>query len=150
MEVKDQLKMRMDQLGVTVNELAKRCEVSSQSVRFWLSGRSFPGKRHAAMVEKALSFKLDYTEGSSTSAPTMGAMLQKVDVELFLTISKLPPPIKVLLAQLAEVLASAPPNRAIQTFADRREQEQIEPFSTKGQGSHVKRSTHRTTRRKTA
>lgn len=44
MLVKDQLQVRMEQLSMPVNDLARRVGVSDQSVRHWLNGRSFPGK----------------------------------------------------------------------------------------------------------
>lgn len=101
MLIKDQLRVRMEQLQMTPMELAKRAGVSAQSVRHWLNGRSFPGKRHAPAVEKALSFRLDFSEGNiPQDVPTVGTMVQQVDIELFLLISKLPPEVRIALTSL--------------------------------------------------
>lgn len=95
MQVKDQLRVRMEQLQIDVTTLAKRIGVSNQSVRHWLNGRSFPGKRHVPDLEKALSMKLDFSEGETpTAVPTVEATLQAGDIELFLKISRLPPELK--------------------------------------------------------
>lgn len=103
MLVKDQLQVRMDQLKVSVNELAKRIGVSNQSVRHWLSGRSFPGKRHLPALEKALSFRLDFSEGDTPAAsPTVESTLQKKDIELFLKISRLAPEMKMAIMMVID------------------------------------------------
>lgn len=105
MLVKDQLRVRMEQLKVGVPELAKRIGVSNQSVRHWLSGRSFPGKRHLPELERALSFKLDFSEGDTlTTSQTVEATLQQTDIELFLMIQRMPPDVKVQLARLMQVM----------------------------------------------
>lgn len=105
MLIKDQLRVRMEQLGVSVPELARRVGVSNQTVRFWLDGRNFPGKRHAPAVEKALSFRLDFSEGGdSMQSPTVSSMMERTDIELFLLINKLPPDLKLHFHRMIEVL----------------------------------------------
>jgi transcriptional regulator with XRE-family HTH domain len=99
-KVKDQIRIRMDQMGVEIGELAKRLGVSNQSVRHWLSGRSFPGKAQIPGLEQALSFKLDFSEGAN-QGPTVESEMSRTDVEMLLIISKLPPDIKVLFFKLA-------------------------------------------------
>jgi transcriptional regulator with XRE-family HTH domain len=101
MLVKDQIRIRMEQLKISVAELASRLGVSNQTVRHWLSGRSFPGKSKTPDLERALSFKLDYSEGASNNVPTVESSLQATDVETFLAISRLPPEIKHLFGKLA-------------------------------------------------
>jgi transcriptional regulator with XRE-family HTH domain len=101
-EVKDQLRLRMEQLKITVPQVAKAIGVSNQSVRHWLSGRSFPGKRHVPALEKYLSFKIDFSEGAVSPGPTVETALERTDIELFLLISKVPAPMKVPLYRLVE------------------------------------------------
>jgi transcriptional regulator with XRE-family HTH domain len=112
MLVKDQLRIRMEELGVSVRELSERIEVSDQTVRHWLSGRSFPGKSKAPALERALSFKLDYSEGSMPADATVESTMQKTDVETFLAISRLPPEIKMIFGKLAEAIVRLGDNYA--------------------------------------
>lgn len=42
MRVADQIRSRMEQLGVGVPELARRMKCSPQTVRYWTSGRNLP------------------------------------------------------------------------------------------------------------
>jgi transcriptional regulator with XRE-family HTH domain len=101
MEVKDQLRHRMNGLGISVKELSERLGVSGQTVRHWLSGRSFPGKSIAPALEKALSFKLDYTQGAGANLPTA---TEREDIEGFLAIRNLPVDERRLIYQLAAAL----------------------------------------------
>lgn len=103
MLIKDQIKSRMTQLGITVPQLAKQLDVSEQSVRFWTAGRNRPGKRHAAKLEAALSCSINWTESSRGSdRPTATNLLDQADVELMLKMSRLPMPIKILIGNLAD------------------------------------------------
>lgn len=104
MEVKDQLRVRMDQLQVGVGELAKYCGVSNQSVRHWLSGRSYPGKRHIPQIEKRLNIKLDFSPDTPSSVPTTESTLQAQDIALFMKISKLAPEFKVSISHLIDLI----------------------------------------------
>lgn len=106
MEVKDQLKIRMDELGISPSELARRVKVSPQSVRFWLQGRSHPGKNKVSLVESALTCKLNFSAASSTQSTTVEDALRQSDIETFLAISKLPPELKLLFARLAKAVVS--------------------------------------------
>jgi transcriptional regulator with XRE-family HTH domain len=101
MLVKDQLRVRMDQLGIPVNELARRVGVSSQSVRHWIGGRSFPGKAKCNLVEEALTFKLDFSEGNTGQTETIDQKLVQTDLAARNAISLLPPDLQVLFAKLA-------------------------------------------------
>ena len=105
MQVKDQIKVRREQLGVSVQELAKRLKVSAQAVRYWESGRSYPGKGKTAALEAALRFNIDWTEGARASAkqPTVQSMIAAGDVSLLLEIAKLPPPAKALIGDLVRM-----------------------------------------------
>lgn len=102
MQVKDQLKIRMEQLGVDVRELADRLHVSNQTVRHWINGRSFPGKRKAPLLEKALSFKLDYSEGMVASNSTIEQTLKEADVKMFRAYQRMPEEVRLLFSRLAE------------------------------------------------
>lgn len=108
MKVGQQIQVRMDQLGVSVSELAKRIGVSGQAVRHWISGRSFPGKRHAPALERALSFTLDYTEGRArqSGSETAASMMDRQDIELMLLISRLSPAMRIALRRLVEASLS--------------------------------------------
>lgn len=117
MEIKDQLRIQMDKLGIPVSELARRLGVSHQSIRYWLIGRSFPGKAKTQLLESALSFKLDYSEGEVPSGPTVEASLRQTDIETFIEFQNLPPELKVLISQLTKGInqlagkTPAPPER---------------------------------------
>jgi hypothetical protein len=101
MLLKDQLKIRMDELDMGVTELARRVGVSSQSVRHWIGGRSFPGKAKCPLVESALSFKMDFSEGQSVQSVTVDDALQRGSVEAFAAISRLPAPTQLIFQKLA-------------------------------------------------
>jgi transcriptional regulator with XRE-family HTH domain len=105
MKVKDQLRMRRQQLGISVSELAKRLDVSAQAVRYWESGRSFPGKAKTAALESALSFNIDWTEGARAASKRISAsaLIDPNDVGLLLQIARLPPPAKALVADLVRM-----------------------------------------------
>ena len=100
----------MNQLEMPVSDLAERLGVSHQTVRHWLSGRSFPGKRKAPELERALSFKLDYSEGAGQSSQTVESALNKSDVETFLLISRLPPEVKSIFGRLASAFLQYGPS----------------------------------------
>lgn len=102
MLVKDQLKVRMAQLKMPVSELAKRVGVTGQSVRHWVDGRSFPSKAKCNLIEEALSFKLDFSEGKSTQSITVEQTLKQTSVNTLLAIDKLPLDVQLLFARLAE------------------------------------------------
>jgi transcriptional regulator with XRE-family HTH domain len=105
MKVKDQLRTRRQQLGISVNELAGRMGVSAQAVRYWESGRSFPGKAKTSALESALSIRIDWTEGARAAAkrPQVASLIDPDDVELLLQIARLPPPAKALVASLVRM-----------------------------------------------
>lgn len=109
MKVSDQIKVRREQLGVSVNELAKRIGVSGQSIRHWENGRSYPGKSKIAALETALSFNIDWTEGSRAASGRSGvsALIDQADIDLLLLICRLPPPAKVLFADLVKMHVTA-------------------------------------------
>ena len=100
MEIKDQLRIQMERLSIPVSELARRVGVSQQSVRYWLIGRSFPGKAKTQLLERELSFKLDYSEGEIVQGPTVEASLRQTDIETFIDFQNLPPEMKLLISQL--------------------------------------------------
>lgn len=109
MKVKDQIRVRREQLGISVDELAKRLEVSGQAVRYWEAGRSFPGKAKAAALEVALSMNIDYTEGAGDAygKNPMAALIDKSDTDLLLLICQLPAPAKKLFGELVQMHVSA-------------------------------------------
>lgn len=127
MLVQDQIKLRMEELRLTVQDVAKRVGVSNQTIRHWLSGRNSVGKRHIATVERALgpNWKIDFAGEYETpiaatapapsraaapapvSAPTPGLTapdLRQLDVELFLLIAELSPDLKQQLHTLVRTM----------------------------------------------
>ena len=166
MKVKDQLRVRREQLGISVNELAKRLGVSSQAIRHWENGRSFPGKSKTVALETALSFHIDWTEGARASGPKASAssMIDPKDVELLLKIARLPPPAKALFSSLVELQLTAYGTEV--SISDRVRESPARPFYDKP-GEHEgvtqakqrskpakttasKAGPHRATRRKAA
>ena len=107
MLVKDQLKVRMDQLEISITELAQRVGVRGTSVRHWLNGRNYPTKAKTFLLEEALSFKLDFSEGEPAGGPTVQETLRGADVNTLLALSKLPPDIRLAISQLTETFARA-------------------------------------------
>lgn len=130
MLVKDQIRIQMNRLGVSARELAGRVGTSEQTVRGWISGRSFPAKKRIPILEKALSFRLDFSEGATVQGPTVEAAMEAADIELFLRLRKLPAPTRRALDKLVEAIGSEAPvpafmdsvkggTRAIPSFAQR-------------------------------
>lgn len=112
MLVKDQLRVRMDQLSVSVKQVAEAVGVSNQTVRWWLDGRNLPGKRHLAPLEKYLQFKLDYSQDEAGSAgPTVAAEMERIDVELFLTINKFPADVKIQIHHMLRAILDSMQNK---------------------------------------
>lgn len=101
MEIKDQLRIRMEELKIPISELARRCGVSPQSVRFWLQGRSYPGKAKTALVESALSFKMDFSS-DNTASNTVEETLRKTDIETFILIQQMPDQLKMSFNKMAQ------------------------------------------------
>lgn len=138
MQIKDQIRARREQLGISVAELAKRVGVSGQAIRHWESGRSFPGKSKAPDVEAALSFTLDWTEGRRADAaqPQMAALVKQEDMDLLMLLCRLPAPFKALLADLAKMqLASIVGDK--KAFSVRAEEAPSQPFAVRERGSQV-------------
>jgi len=110
MKVKDQLRLQMERMHVSVKELSERLDVSDQTVRHWLSGRSFPGKSKTAALDQALNFKIDYSEGAVPTLPSDGRPeapsvgLSRTDIETLMAISRMPPDLKLMLCRLAEAI----------------------------------------------
>lgn len=109
MLVKDQIRMQMDRLGVSHRELAQRIGTSEQTARFWTSGRSYPAKKRIPDLERVLSFKLDFSEGSKVQGPTVSAAMEAADIELFLKLRRLPPAVRLVFEQLVDVYLRADP-----------------------------------------
>lgn len=138
MQIKDQIRARREQLGISVAELAKRVGVSGQAIRHWESGRSFPGKSKAPDVETALSFTLDWTEGRRVDAaqPQMAALVKQEDMDLLMLLCRLPAPFKALLSDLAKMQLGAIVGDK-KAFSVRAEETPLQPFSTREKGNQV-------------
>ncbi len=109
MLIKDQIRARREQLGISIVDLAEKIGVTDQAVRHWESGRSNPSKRLAQKVESVLDFRLDWTEGArhSGSASTMNALLDQQDIDLLLVICRLPFDAKTLIGEFARLHLAA-------------------------------------------
>lgn len=147
MLVKDQIRSRMTQLGISVPALAKQLGVSEQSVRFWLAGRNLPGKRHAAKLEAALSCTISWTESPRHGERPMATnLLEQADVEIMLKMSKLPMSVKILFGQLAEEIARSGMNAG---FAERSVSKPMKSFSEKSRNAMEDLKHGKTRRRST-
>lgn len=130
MKIKDQIRARREQIGMPLAELARKVGVTEQAVRHWESGRSFPGKAKAHVIESALSFSIDWTEGVSHTGEKRGiaAMLEQQDIELLLVICQLPLEAKTVIGQFARLHLAAI-EAARKSFDDRRANEAVQPFT---------------------
>ncbi len=136
MKISQQIRARREQLGASVSELAKRVGVSAQAVRHWESGRSFPGKSKAPLVEAALSFTIDWTEGrrAESVGPQMAALVEKGDVDLLMLLGRLPEPYKNLMSEMAKMhLAAITGER--RSFSSRATQKSVPSFSDREAGA---------------
>lgn len=138
MKIKDQIRARREQLGVSVTELANRVGVTTQAIRYWEAGRSFPGKSKAPLVESALSFVLDWTEGKKAAAikPQMAALVAQEDIDLLLLLSRLPVSFKEILASLATAHLAAITGTK-KAFSGKVIEAPAQAFKTKEKGSHI-------------
>lgn len=108
MKIKDQIRIRREALGMSMKELADRVGVTEQAVRHWEGGRSFPGKKKTSLVEQALSFTIDWSEGSPVAeGRTAAAMVDQQDMELLLVIARLPRRAKEVIGEMARMHADA-------------------------------------------
>lgn len=136
MQIKDQIRARREQLGVSVPELARRVGVSGQAIRHWENGRSFPGKSKAPLVESALSFTLDWTEGrrAESVGPQMAALVQQGDMDLLMLLCRLPAPFKGLMTDMAKMHLAAIIGEK-KPFSTKVSEQSTKSFSTKEQGA---------------
>lgn len=148
MLVKDQIRSRMTQLGISVPTLAKQLGVSEQSVRFWLAGRNLPGKRHAAKLEAALSCTISWTESPRQGErPTATTLLEQADVEIMLKVSKLPMAVKLLIGRLADEIVIS---QRVSEFSERDQVKPMKQFSVKSRNTQGDLAHGKTRRRSTA
>lgn len=105
MQVKDQIRVRREALGITMHELGQRVGVTEQAVRHWESGRSYPSKAKTTLLEKALSFSIDWSEGANRgkASATAAAMIDPDDINLLVTICQLPLRAKQVIEELANI-----------------------------------------------
>lgn len=132
MKIKDQIRARREQLGMSIVQLAERLGVTDQAVRYWEAGRSNPGKRIAQKLEEQLDFRLDWTEGARHSGDrrTINALIDQNDIDLLLLICRLPFDAKNLLGDFARVHLRALEGRKID---ERETTDKIPPFLEKKQ-----------------
>ena len=105
MKVSHQIRSRREAIGMSLQELAQKTSVTEQAVRHWESGRSYPGKAKARLVEQVLGFNIDWTEGirGAGEQASATAMINPRDLDLLLTICKLPADMKGVMEQLANL-----------------------------------------------
>lgn len=137
MKIKDQIRARREQLGISLVELANRLGVTDQAVRHWESGRSNPSKRMAQQVEAALDFQIDWSEGARHSGDksTMNALIDQRDIDLLLVICRLPWDAKNLIGELARMHLAAL-ERGTHTINEREATKPIPPFLERKQDAH--------------
>jgi len=104
-QVKDQIRVRREALGITMHELGQRVGVTEQAVRHWEGGRSYPSKAKTRLLETALSFSIDWSEGANKdkASATAAAMIDKADIDLLVTICQLPLRAKQVIEELAKL-----------------------------------------------
>lgn len=127
MLIKDQIRLRMNELGITAVGLAKTLNVRPMTVRHWLHGRSHPSKPKIAELEAALSCHLDFSEGQGPQRPDITSLLRDSDLEFLITMRKLPVDVRNLLMQLAKAYVK---HEETAPFLERKQEpeEAREPF----------------------
>lgn len=105
MQIKDQIRARREALDMDMAQLAMRVGVTEQAVRHWESGRSYPSKHKIRALEQALSFTMDWSEGSNpiSEGTTAASMIDQADVDLLLVICQLPAQAKEIFGALARM-----------------------------------------------
>jgi|APMI01.1.fsa_nt_gi transcriptional regulator with XRE-family HTH domain len=103
MEIKQQIRLRREKLGLSVKELADMVGVSATAVRNWESGRNDPNKTQGDLLEKAMSFSLDRNEGKQVGAAGAAAMVDRADLDLLLMICSLPAGAKALISDMVRM-----------------------------------------------
>ncbi len=152
MKIKDQIRARREQQGMSIPQLAGDLGVSDQAVRYWEAGRSNPGKKIAQRLEERLSFQLDWTEGARHSGDrqTMNALIDQQDIDLLLVICRLPFDAKTLIGEFARMHLRALEGRVVET---RETTSPVPPFLERKQELRSARSkseqAHNRNRRKT-
>lgn len=89
MKIKDQVRLRREQLGLSIQEFAHLVDVSEQAVRYWEAGRSAPGRGTRAKVEDALRIQLDWQEGRDRYPAMLDIVLEE-DLQLIEMLARLP------------------------------------------------------------
>lgn len=147
MLIKDQIRTRREQLGLSLVQLAQRIGLTEQSLRHWEAGRSNPTKRNAPKLEEALGIQLDWTEGRNSPGPSAANLLNHADIELLLKLTRLPVPVKTLFGRLADEYLTS---HVTEPFIHRNGSHSIEPFvqrTVQGELPNAGSSTHRKHRR---
>lgn len=134
MLIKDQIRARREQLGISLVEFAEKLGVTDQAVRHWEGGRSNPSKKMAQLVERTLDFQIDWSEGArhSGSSNTINALLDQKDIDLLLVICRLPFDAKSLIGELARMHLAAL-ERGKRAINEREATQPIPPFLEKKQ-----------------
>ncbi|MEJ8837549.1 helix-turn-helix domain-containing protein [Ramlibacter sp. AN1133] len=107
MLVKDQIAKHMKTRMISVMQLADMVGVSEQSVRYWLSGRNRPSRRHLPALEAALQAQIDLREGTPSAEGRALGEVESVarDLELTRQILMLPPGPREGIVALVSALA---------------------------------------------
>ncbi|WOB06535.1 helix-turn-helix transcriptional regulator [Piscinibacter gummiphilus] len=105
MKIKDQIRSRREALGMTMKELADRVGTSEQAVRQWETRGSIPRQKTLRLVEQALSFQIDFTEGLAPpgGGKTAAAYIEQSDIDLVLIIGRLPLHAKTVIGEMARM-----------------------------------------------
>jgi len=103
MEIKQQIRLRREKLGLSVKELADMVGVSTTAVRYWEAGRNDPNKTQGEALEKAMSFSLDWNEGKQVDVTGVAALVDSADRDLLAMISSLPAGAKALITEMVRM-----------------------------------------------
>lgn len=103
MEIKQQIRLRREKLGLSVKDLADMVGVSTTAVRYWESGRNDPNKTQGDALEKAMSFALDWNEGKQVDVTGVAALVDSADRDLLVMISSLPAGAKALITEMVRM-----------------------------------------------
>lgn len=130
MKVSHQIRSRREALGLSLQDLAQKAKVTEQAVRHWESGRSYPSKAKARLIEQTLQFNIDWTEGVRTSGDDASAtaMINPKDLDLLLVLCKLPADMKGVVERLAALHLKAVEGAR---FIERERSEPIASFQEK-------------------
>ncbi len=93
MELKDQIRIAREAMGLSIEQLARELEVSRAAIYYWEDGENAPKNNHLRLLEKVLKVRFD-TTGIGDAIPfdkvNLNPSLKPEVVRLAVAISRLP------------------------------------------------------------